>query len=104
MFEVKLMNTVKKLCQGQGLDYYKTRVFIEQQLRAKEVLLSRKLNKIEISKEIQIAIKYLTEFGENEGLSTKYREFKKNDDSEEYLSTLDVLSIIQEKKGELDLF
>jgi len=101
---LKTMNTIKKLCQEQDLDYYKTLLFVEQQLRAKEVLLRRELNKIEISKEIDMALTYLSQFGEREGLKTNYRDKKENDDNEGELSTLDVLNIIQDKKGELDLF
>ncbi len=104
MFELKLMNIIKKFCQEQSLDYFKTLLFVEQQLRAKEMLLRRELNKIEISKEIDMVLKYLSQFGEREGLKVNRRELKKEDDSEVEISTLDVLSKIQDKKGELDLF
>ena len=98
------MNLIKKFCQDQGLDYYKTIIFVEQQLRAKEVLLRRRLNKIEVSREINMTIVYLSQFGEREGLKANYRELKKKDDIEDEISTLDVLSVIHEKKGKLDLF
>ena len=98
------MDIIKKSGQEQNLDYYKTLLFVEKQIRAKKLLLRRELNKLEISKEIDMSIKYLSEFGEIEGLKINYRVFKKNDDFEEEVSILDVLRIFQGKNGELDIF
>lgn len=104
MLDLKFRNIIKNLCQDQGLDYFKTLIFVNQQLKATESLLGRELNKIELSKEIQMTATYLSQYGEKEGLKANYQELRKQDKFEEEIIDRDFLCRAENKNEESDLF